>query len=174
MKHILEYLLSKTRKPTSKYFEFFISEVIDKNDFYALEMIHRLDDVPEDFRETLFDVLCQFYNKGYEVTFRSKNSKTESLELKDDSKKIEFNYIDQQFHIFIYNMKGRKISGIIIFPPEHEIDWYLETNIDVEKTIRIYEMNKYYLDLTRKCRKTWMFNEIDKANELKNIYDETI
>lgn len=174
MKHILEYLLNKTRKNVkSKYFEFFISEVIDKNDSYALEMIHRLDDVPEDFRETLFDALCQFYNKGYEFTFRSRNSKTDSLELKDDSKKIEFNYIDQQFHIFIYNMKGRKISGIIIFPPQHEIDWYLETNIDVEKTIRIYEMNNY-LSLTRKCKKAWMFNDIDKANELKNIYDETI
>lgn len=173
MIQLYEYLLSKTRKPASKYFEFFISEVIDKNDSYALEMIHRLDDVPEDFRETLFDALCQFYNKGYEVTFRSKNFKTESLELKDDSKKIEFNYIGQQFHIFIYNMKGRKISGIIIFPSEYEIDWYLETNIDVEKTIRIYETNKY-INLAGKFRKTWMFNEIDKANELKNIYDETI
>ena len=173
MKQIVEYLLGKSKTEiNNNYFYDFIQD-IGNNSPDAEDVIENLKKMPIECSETLCEILCKLHNKGYETEFIKRGEHGSTLSGK--TKKVELKYDMKTIFIQIYNIPSAKFGFIYVFLSEHEIDWYLDDDVDLIKLFNMHRIGATATLLNNKnCKGYMMFNELQKLDELKKIYDDVI
>lgn len=172
MKPFFEYLLSKSNVKDIKqsYYDFFKDITKDINDEIIDKVMTYLNDMPKEYKESLFEMLSNFYNEGYKILSDNIRPK-----ITNNDKFIKFFFVSNtQASIMIFNMPKRIFSAVYVWVREGEIDWYLCKNVDSKKLNNAYNLGLFsYVTKNNESIKSWLFKETDRTNELQNIFDET-